>query len=150
MSRKWTHEEGARVLAVASSMKGAPFVATVARLAALPPQTLYGWLRYGDADAQHDETAESPRALWALEFARIQAAWIDGALKKIASTDKEDQIAARGLTWTLERLQRDVFDLSRAPKEAPKGESAKPAHKRKDAVESAVAALEKPDEPSLQ
>lgn len=150
--RRWSKAEGDRILDILRGMQGAPFAQTVAQLAGITPRALGDWITLGLNAAEHDETADSDRAAFALEFRRIQAAWIDRATQRMSKPEqtKEEANGTRSLQWVLERLQREVFDLSRAPKEAPKGDSEKPPQTRKAGAKAAASLLEKPDEPPLQ
>ncbi len=148
MALRWSPEEGFRVLVALRELQGAPFATACAAKARISPATLNNWLYAGLRDAEDDATRYSDQAVFAMEFRAIQGEWVDRTLARTTKTDqtKEEQAAARSLQWALERLQRDVFDLSRAPKEAPKGETGKPAHTRKETIASAVKSLETPDE----
>lgn len=148
MALRWSPEEGFRVLVALRELQGAPFATACAAKARISVNTLNSWLYAGLREAEDDATCRSDQALFALEFRAIQGEWIDRTLARTTKVDqtKEEQAAARSLQWALERLQRDVFDLSRPPVSAPKGETTKPAHTRKEAVASAVKSLEAPDE----
>jgi hypothetical protein len=89
------------------------------------------WVYVGERDPDehpiHAEFTSSVR--------KIQATWKANVERMIASTDKETAERARRLSWFLERLDRETYDLSRdnsagPRKNAGKGGSEKPPHKR--------------------
>lgn len=143
--RKWDPIKAQRVLDVFDNMQGPPFLTTLADMAEVGYGVLDGWVRFGlalrDGDREQD-----PQAIWASTLRRKQAEWIDEKMKFVQESvhDKERAAAVKATQWALERLRRDVFDLSRAPKEAPKGETEHPK------IKNARQAAEDLAKPELQ
>lgn len=138
--RKFNPVKAERVLEVQRKLKGPPFVSTIADLAEVSSPQLEWWIRYG-LELRDNGQEDDPQAIFASTFRRVQAEWIDNATKFVAEAEhaKDRAAAVKNLQWALERLRRDVFDLSRAPKEAPKGDSNKPEHVKRTPQEIADA-----------
>ncbi len=136
--RKFDQKKADHVLAVMDRMQGAPFLTTIADMAEIGEAKLKQWVRYGLELRDHGQE-DDPQAIWASTFRRRQAEWMDKATRFAEENthDKERAAAVKSVQWTLERLRRDTFDLSRAPKEAPKGDSNKPDHVVKTAKQAA-------------
>lgn len=118
----------------------APFLKLAARRARYPEALVAWWFRAG---RQEHADLNDPQTQWALEVAGVQADWCAKQLAWLETVEKEGNERARQVSWMLQRLDRELFDLSRPPKEAPPGESNLPKHK-KSAAEIADE-LGKPD-----
>lgn len=146
MARKpYTEERGAAVLEAARNMSGPPFLTIAAELAGEPEAAAKRWLYNGLRDADDEE--DTPIARFALAFRKLQAEWLDEKQATILTLGAQE---ARSLQWQCERLRRDLFDLTRAPKHAAPGDSELPKQKRKgNAAATAAelaAKLSEPDE----
>lgn len=85
----------------------APFISLAAERAGVNRNTCHTWVRTGDLG--HDED----RAWFAREVRRIRAEWIGRIQREIMEAGREDQYAAKAKTWLLERVDRDLFDITR-------------------------------------
>jgi hypothetical protein len=103
-----------------------PFLTIAAQRAGANPKIVEWWVASG---SEEFADPNAPQTQFALEVRRIQAEYTAEKTRELAAMTNEDKNAterARRVTWILTCLNRTVFDLSRPPKEAPKGETDKP------------------------
>lgn len=103
-----------------------PFLSIAAQRAAANPKIVDWWVTAG---SEEFADPDDPQTKFALEVRRIQADYIAEKSFELTRMTKDDKNAterARRITWVLTCLNRSLFDLSRPPKEAPKGETEKP------------------------
>lgn len=112
-----------------------PFLRVAARRARYPETVVDWWWRAGRAE--HADPSD-PQTRFALEVEGIRADYVATWSQWLQSVDKHDAEAARQVSWILTRLDRDMFDTSRPPKEAKAGESNKPAHTQKTPADVAA------------
>jgi len=128
-ARSFRPDVAKRVLAILAD-GSPPFLTIAAQRASYPEKLVEWWVRAGSeeyADPDDEQTA------FALEVRRIQAEYIAERSRELTAMSSEDKNAterARRVTWILSCLNRNVFDLSRPPKEAPKGDTTKPNAQR--------------------
>lgn len=107
-----------------------PFLTVAAQRAGANPKIVEWWVASG---CEEFADPNEPQTQFALEVRRIQAEYTAEQTKWLANLkgdDKNTTERARRVTWILTCLNRTVFDLSRPPKEAPKGETDKPNAKQ--------------------
>lgn len=127
-TRSFRPDVAARVLAILEDGTP-PFLTVAARRASFPEKIVEGWVRYG---AEEYADPDEPQTAFALEVKRVQAEYMAEQTKWLCvlpDESKNTSERARKVAWVLSCLDRNVFDLSRPPREAPKGETNKPAHK---------------------
>jgi len=128
-ARSFRPDVAKRVLAILAD-GSPPFLTIAAQRASFPEKIVEGWVRYGSEEYADPDDAQTA---FALEVRRIQAEYIAEKTSGLVAMESEDKNAterARRVTWILSCLSRNLFDLSRPPKEAPKGETAKPVGAR--------------------
>lgn len=115
--RLFSRANGQRVLDVLAD-GSPPFLAVAAERAGLNRNTVYDWVRIGELPG----CADQDLVWFALEARRLRSEWIARVSREIMQAGKDDQYSSKHKAWMLERVERDLFDLSRVhlPKDRTK------------------------------
>lgn len=140
----FTPERAQRLLKFLAEEGPCPFYKIAAERAGVNYKTAFGWFARAERD-QDLGVEDSDLVKFATEVRRIQGDWKAKTMAKITSADKDTRDAAANERWLLERLDRETFDMSRQPKNAPKGQTDKPQPLSAVDLEKTLSDLEKPE-----